>query len=103
MTINLSKAKGAIEGYRTAHTLLHENPPEQLSEAHDPLTFEMRKELEKHGFKHEGEVFTYSDNKVLNDMGYSSREDFFNTAYDMDGNVISGKENDDTIWKERFK
>jgi hypothetical protein len=103
MPINLNKARNAIEKYRTAHTLLHENPVPRLSEAHDPLTFAMRDTLQKWGFNHEGDVFEYSDNEVLTALGYSSRLDFFNAVYDVDGNVISGKEGDHNTWEARFK
>lgn len=103
MPINLNKAKGAIEKYRTAHTLLHDNPVPRLSEAHDPLTFAMRDTLQKWGFNHEDDVFEYSDNAVLTDMGYSSREEFYSIVYDTDGNVIPGKENDHNTWEARWK
>ena len=103
MPINLTKAKGAIAKYRIAHTLLHDNPVPRLSEAHDPLTFAMRDVLKKWGFNHESAVFKYSDNEILTALGYSNRLDFFNAVYDVDGNVISGKESDHDTWEARFK
>lgn len=103
MPINLSKAKGAIEKYRVVHTLLHENPVARLSEAHDPLTEAMRDALKKWGFNHEQDVYEYSNNEVLSDMGYSSKEEFYSAVYDVDGNVISGKESDHDTWEARFK
>jgi len=110
MPINLSKAKKAIEDYRVAHTLLHQqNPPDddtpswQVSNMHDAFTNAMREETAKWGFAHEDDVFEYSDNEVLGDMGYSSRLDFFNTVYDVDGNVVSGKESDHNTWEARWK
>ena len=103
MPINLSKAKGAIGKYRTAHELLHNNPVPRLSEAHDPSTLAMRDTLQRWGFNHEDEVFEYSDNEVLDALGYSSRLDFFNTVYNVGGNVVSGKESDHNTWEARFK
>jgi len=101
--INLAKAKGVIEKYRIAHTLLHESPVPRLSEAHDPLTDTMRTGLQRWGFAHEDEVFEYSDNEVLDTLGYSNRLDFFNAVYDVDGNVLYGKEDDHNTWKARWK
>ena len=103
MPINLNKAKSAIAKYRIAHTLLHESPIPRLSEAHDPLTFAMRDTLQKWGFAHEDDMFEYSDNEVLASMGYSSRDEFYSTGYDYDGNVIPGYEDDHNTWEARFK
>lgn len=110
MPINLSKAKDAIKDYRVAHTLLHQsNPPGGeisgmvVSSMHDALTNAMREETDKWGFAHEDDVFNYSDNEVLTDMGYSDRADFFSSVYDNDGNVVSGKEADHATWEARFK
>lgn len=110
MPINLAKAKSAIEDYRTAHTLLHQqNPPDgdvpswQVSDMHNVLTNAMRKETNKWGFAHEDDVFEASDNEVLGALGYSSRLDFFNAVYDVDGDVISGKESDHATWEARWR
>lgn len=103
MPINLKKAKGAIEKYRIAHTLLHDNPVPRLSEAHDPLTFAMRDTLQKWGFAYEDDVFVYVDNETVTNMGYTDVADFMATIYDADGNVVSGKENDHNTWEARWK
>lgn len=107
MPINLSKAKEAIENYRAAHALIYvtysDYPSWQISDMHDPLTNAMREETAKWGFAHEDDVFKASDMEALNGMGYSSREDFFNTVYDADGNVISGKESNHNTWEARWK
>lgn len=103
MPVNLGKAKSAIETYRQEHGLLHQNPPEQLSEAHNPLTDAMRVGTQKWGFSHEDDVFEASDMEVLQGMGYSSRAEFLSTVYDAEGNVNSGYENDHNTWEARWK
>ena len=109
MPVNLGKAQKAIEDYRVAHTLLHQqNPPNgnpswQISNMHDPLTNAMRTECQKWGFNHEDDVFAQTDLECVQGMGYVDVAEFMATVYDADGNVNSGYEDDHATWEARWK
>ena len=110
MPVKLDKAQDAIDNYRIAHTLLHQNNPPggdtpnwQVSNMHDPLTNAMREECQKWGFNHEDDVFAQTDLECVQDMGYTDVADFMATVYDYDGNVNSGYEDDHATWEARWK
>jgi len=70
-------ARLAVDAYREAHRQLHAGGwYEGISEDHTPLLEKLMDDLRKSGFSSLGEFFTSNDELNLQELGFSSREEF---------------------------
>ena len=82
----------AVNAYRKAHHALHSKPwHRDIPEEHTPLLNIMLKSLKGLGFNTIQEFFDASEELNIQELGFTSREDFWGRATESDTEVLEGK------------
>jgi hypothetical protein len=85
------KGREAVDAYRQAHAALHSQPWHKgIPEEHTPLLDKMLSELSKHGFDKLEGFFGTSDELNVEELGFSSMEDFRDNASAADREAFEG-------------
>lgn len=71
------KGRGAVDAYRQAHTKLHSKGWHKgMSEEHTPLLDKVLVKFKEQGFNSLEDFFTASEELNIQELGFTSREDF---------------------------
>jgi len=85
------EGRKAVDAYREAHRQLHSEPWHRgIPEEHTPLLNKLLAELEGQGQGWLQEFFALSELLNLQELGFSSKEDFEARATEADSETLSG-------------
>jgi len=85
------EGRKAVDAYREAHRQLHSEPWHRgIPEEHMPLLDEMLSKLKGQGFSWLQKFFDTSELLNIQELGFSSKEDFEAKATEADRETLSG-------------